>query len=115
MQSVAFFLLALHVRKFAIKKPLAKNLIMEDLWVISAFGMRGIVKFLLSCRSRRVQRDMRRVLGLPNSFAASAIAGMKSDTHLLHRKAGVRIQRMKSFSCPQLLISSPEVSATRNE
>ena len=61
---------------------------------------------------------MRRVLGIRGDFASSAFVGIgggRSDTHALRgRKAGgqaARIQRAKSFSCPQLLISQPSAAA----
>ena len=60
---------------------------------------------------------MRRVLGIRGDFASSAFVGIgggRSDTHALRgRKAGghARMQRAKSFSCPQLLISQPSAAA----
>ncbi len=73
---------------------------------------------LYAYRSRRVQRDVRRVLGLqPNGGAGqAAILGSwdkAGNERLLRRARGAaKIQRMKSFSCPQLLISSAAENAS---
>jgi hypothetical protein len=65
---------------------------------------------LYAYRSRRVQRDIRRVLGIRQKGRAAVGSWERAEPQLKKKK--VRIQRMKSFSCPQLVISSTENSSS---
>lgn len=50
-------------------------------------------------RSKRVQRDVRKVLGMSKKFN-------ETDGRQFHREAAAKVKRLKSLSCPQLLVSS---------